>query len=186
MSLQSWQETLVSAQVDGTAHTTIAALSVIPAAAKYTLPANFFSIGKQLRILATGRISTVVTSPGSMRFDVRFGATVVFDGQAVALSTADAYTNQTWVLDILLTCRAIGAGTSTTMFGQGTLATPNVLGVTATPPKSYGLAGLPWNTAPVVGTGVDCTVTQAVDLFFTQTVNTHSLTLHQYSLIAMN
>lgn len=186
MSLQTWQETLITSQTDGTALTAAAAATALPTAAKYVLPPNFFCIGKQLMIKASGRVSTVVTSPGTMRFDVRFGATVVFDSLAIALSTADAYTTQTWYLEILLTCRAIGDSTSTTLLGQGTLATPNVVGVTATPPKSYGLAGLPWNSAPAVGTGFDCTATQKVDLFFTQTVATGSLTCHQYSLIALN
>lgn len=186
MSLQTWQETLVTAQVDGTAHTTAAALSIIPAAAAYTLPTNFFAIGKQLLIKATGRFSTVVTTPGTFRFDVRLGATVVFDTQAIALATADAYTNQAWELEILLTCRAIGSGTATTLFGQGHFASMNLAGSPATPPKGGLVAALPWNTAPAVGTGVDCTATQKVDLFFTQTVATHSVTLHQYSLIAMN
>lgn len=184
MSLQSWHETLISAQVDGTALTAAAAASCLPAAAKYTLPANFFAIGKQLLIKASGRISSVITTPGTARFDVRFGATVVFDGLAALLETAAAYTNVGWDLEILLTCRAIGSAGN--LMGQGKWTSPNLLGVPATAPKPALVAMLPWNSAPAVGNNFDTTATQTVDLFFTQTVATGSMTLHQFSLISLN
>lgn len=185
MSAQSWQETLITAQGDGSALTAAAAASAIPPAAKYTLPANFFRhVGQQIRVLASGRISSVITTPGTARFDLRFGATVVFDGLAVLLETAAAYTNVGWYLDVLLTCRTIG--TSATLIGQGTLTAANLLGVPATAPKPALPAMLPWNSAPAVGNTFDSTATQVVDLYFTQTVATGSMTLHQYSLIALN
>jgi len=85
MSLQSWQETLVSAQVDGTAlNTSTSQTSIIPPAAKYTLPANYFAIGKMLRITATGRVSSIVTTPGTFTFDLKFGTVVVFTSGAIA------------------------------------------------------------------------------------------------------
>lgn len=184
MSLQSWQETLITAQVDGAAITAAAATSCLPAAAKYTLQPSFWAIGKQLLLKATGRISSVVTTPGTARYDVRFGGTVVFDGLAALLETASAYTNVGWELEILLTCRAIG--TTGNLMGQGRWTSHNLLGVPATPPKPAITAMLPWNSAPAVGTNYDTTVSQVVDLFFTQTVATGSMTLHQYSLIALN
>lgn len=187
MSLQTWQETLISAQVDGTALTAAAAASCLPAAAKFTLPANFFStIGKQLLIKASGRISSVITTPGTARFDVRFGANVVFDGLAVLLDSVAAHTNVGWYLEILLTCRALGATTSANLMGQGLWTCEDILGVPATAPKGVLSAMLPWNSAPAVGAGFDSTVSNVVDLFFTQTVATGSMTLHQYSLIALN
>ena len=78
-------ETLITAQVDGTTLTAAAAASCIPAAAKVTIPANYFQIGKTLMLFATGRISSAVTTPGTARFDVRFGSTVVFDSLAMNL-----------------------------------------------------------------------------------------------------
>jgi hypothetical protein len=45
---------------------------------------------------------------------------------------------------------------------------------------------LPWNSAPAVGNNFDSTASQQVDIFFTQTVATGSLTVHQYELIAAN
>lgn len=186
MSLQTWQETLVSAQVDGPTLTTAAAASCIPPAAKITLPNNFFQIGRQLRITATGRISSVITTPGTARFDVRLGSVVAFDGLAVLLDTVAAHTNVGFKLDILLTCRAIGNGTVTTLMGQGLWTCEDILGVPATAPKGVLSAMLPWNSAPAVGTGFDNTAANTVDLFFTQTAATGSMTLHQYTVEALN
>jgi len=185
MSLNKWYETLVNSQVDGSALTAAAAASAIPAAAKFTLPTNYFdTIGKKLRIRATGRISSLITTPGTARFDVRFGATVVFDGLAVLLDTVAGHTNVGWILDIELTCRAIGA--TGNLMGQGLWTCEDILGVPATAPKGVLSAILPWNSAPAVGNNFDTTATQQIDLFFTQTVATGSMTVHQYEVIAPN
>jgi hypothetical protein len=187
MSLQTWQETLITSQTDGTAVTAAAATTLLPAAAKYTLPANFFAIGRQLMIKATGRLSTVITTPGTWRFDVRFGATLVFDSLAGAFNaaTASAYNNIGWVLEIILTCRAIGA--TGNLMGQGTFIVPNMKGTTdAAMPLGATVGVIPWNSAPAVGSNFDTTATQQVDLFWTQTAATGSIQCHQYSLIALN
>jgi hypothetical protein len=185
MPQQSWQETLITSQVDGSALTAAAAASCIPAAAKFTLPGNFFkNLGQQLLIKASGRISSVITTPGTARFDLRFGGTVVFDSLAVLLDSVAGHTNVGWSLEILLTLRALGA--SANLMGQGLWTSEDILGVPATAPKGVLSAILPWNSAPAVGNNFDSAVSQQVDLFFTQTVATGSLTCHQYSLISQN
>lgn len=185
MSLQTWQETLITAQVDGGTLTSAAAASALPAAAKYTLPANFFAIGKQLLVKASGILSTVVTTPGTLRFDVRFGSTVVADSLAIALVTGNAYTSVNWELELQLTCR--GIGTAATLMVGGWLSAPNVLGgANAAMPIGGVVANLPWNSGSAVGTSFDSTATQQVDFFFTQTAGTGSMTLKQYALISMN
>lgn len=185
MSLQSWQETLVTSQVDGPTLTAAAAASMLPASAKITLPNNFFQVGKMLRIQAAGRMSSVITTPGTARFDVRIGAgVVVWDSLAILLDTVAAHVTMPWWLEILLTCRAIG--TTGNFMGVGRLTSENILGTPAASPKAAALAMLPWNTAPVVGGNVDTTLASLLDMFFTQTVATGSLICHQYSCEAMN
>lgn len=182
MGVQYWINPLVSAPVDGTAITSTAATSCIPTAAKYTLPSGFFDrVGKQLRITASGQISCAVTTPGTARYDVRFGSTVVFDGLAVPLNIV-AKTSVGWWLEILLTCRSVGGSTAATLFGQGRWTSEAVIGSPAATAGSNGVMMLPFNSAPAVGTGFDSTATQVVDLFFTQTVSTGSMTLRQYLL----
>lgn len=182
----SFVETLITSQVDGATLTTAAAASAIPAAAKFTLPANFFTgAGKALKIEAAGKMSSVITTPGTMRFDVRFGAIVVFDSLAVLLDTAAAHVAVGWLLEIWLTCRTIGASTSATLMGHGMLTCEAIKG-SGTMPLGSVVANLPWNSTPAAGTGFDSTVANVVDLFFTQTVATGSLTDQQYSLISTN
>lgn len=183
MALGYW-ETLVSAQVDGTAVTAAAATSLIPPAAKKLLAANYFDvIGKQMLVKASGRISSVITTPGTARFDFRIGG-VVFDSLAILLDTVAAHVTVGWDLEILLTCRSIG--TAGTLFGQGRWTCDDLLGRPVGTPMGVLSAILPWNTAPAVGTAFDTTVAGVMDLFFTQTVATGSCTLHQYSVIGMN
>ena len=187
MSLQTWQETLISAIGDGPTLTAASAASCLPAAAKITLPNNYFSIGKVTRIRASGRISCVVTTPGTARFDIRVGAgaTVVFDGLAMNLNTV-AKTNVGWHLEILLTCRTIGSGTSATLFGQGSWTSEAVVGSPLPTVGGSGTLVLPVATAPAVGGGFDSTAALIVDMFFTQTVATGSMTLHQFIIESLN
>lgn len=184
MSQQGFQETLITAQVDGPTLTAAAAATCLPAQAKKTLPANFFdTIGKQIRIRASGRVSSVITTPGTVRFDVRLGGTVVFDGLAVLLDTTAAHTNEGWQLEIILTLRACGSAAN--LMGQGTWTSTNVKGV-GTMPLGGLPAILPWASAPAVGSNFDATAAQQLDLFFTQTVATGSLTLHQFTVESLN
>lgn len=186
MAAATYWETLINAQVDGPALTAAAAATCLPAAAKKTLVANYGDvIGKQLLVKATGRLSTVATTPGTLRFDIRLGGTVIFDSLAIALVVTNGYTNVGWSLEILLTLRAIGA--SANFMGQGWFSSPNVLGgANVAMPIGGVMAMLPWNSAPAVGSNFDSTASQQVDMFFTQTVATGSLTVHQYALYGTN
>lgn len=183
--IQIWNERLVTAQVDGPTLVAAAAASMLPTSAKLPLPAGFFKyIGQQLEIKATGRISSLITTPGTARFDFRLGASVVFDSQAILLDTVAAHANVGWWLDILLTCRSLGP--TGTLFGQGKWACEDILGVPAAAPKGVLTAMLPWNAAPSVGATFDSTIANIMDMFFTQTVATGSMTLHQLSIDSPN
>jgi hypothetical protein len=184
MPSQTWGEVLISSQIDGSALTAAATASMLPSAAEYVLPANFFkNIGQQLLIKASGRISCAVTTPGTARYQVMFGATSVFDTTAMNLNIV-AKSNVNWYLELLLTARAIG--TSANLIGQGYWMSEAVI---ASPLPTVGGSGvftLPYNTAAAVGSNFDSTATQQVDVHFTQTVATGSMTCHQYSLVAIN
>src|ERR1041384_1506220 len=114
MGIQTWAESLIVAQGDGTAKTATAAASLLPTTALYTLPPNFFYPGKAIKVIAMGRISCVVTTPGTFRLDLRLGGTVVFDTGALNLNTV-AKTNVPWWFEAYLTCRSTGSSTSATL-----------------------------------------------------------------------
>jgi hypothetical protein len=180
MGQQLWCNPLVTAQTDGPTLTAASAATCLPTAnGKITLPNNFFYVGKQLRITAAGRISCVVTTPGTARYDVRLGAVIAFDSQAMPLNIV-AKTNVGWMLEILLTCRTIGNSTATTLFGQGKWTSEASVGAPAAAAGAPGSFVIPYNAAPAVGTGFDNTAANTLDLFFTQTVGTGSMTLHGY------
>lgn len=167
---------LAFAYTDGPALTAAAAASCLPTYALPTLPAGFFALGRQLRITAAGRLSSVVTTPGTARWDIRLGGTVVFDTGAQALNPA-AQTNVPWWLEILLTCRAVGSGTLANLMGVANLTTPDLASGTA--------VVLP-SSAPAVGGGFNSAAALALDMFFTQTVATGSMTLHQFAVEQMD
>ena len=193
MSLQTWNEALKVLPVGGTAVATNAAdtsLLLTTAGAtdcKITLPANYFQIGKCIRITMCLRVSNIVTTPGTLTLKVLFGAVVVFNGGAMQLSTT-AHTTLPVFVQIYLTCRSVGSGTNATLMGQGIafgqpisftnsadLSTSNTIGGTLLP-----------NTTPTVGTGFDSTATQAVDLTANFSLTGNSTTLEQYTIEAMN
>lgn len=190
MSKQGWQEVLITSQVDGAALTaTVTPTSILPPSARYTLPSNYFSeAGKSIRIRAAGRITTV-TTPGTLTLDVRFGAIaspiVVFNGGPMNLN-ATVQTNATWEFELTLACRSIGSGSAATMLGIGSWASRAIIGSPAAGAGAPGNALLP-DTAPVVGTGFDSTLTNVVDFFATWgTSNGNSIQTHQYVLESLN
>lgn len=172
---------------DGPVLTAAAAASCIPTPQKITLPNNFFKIGTRLRITMAGIISSIITTPGTARFDVRIGAVVAFDSLAMLLDSVAAHSNVPWKLVLELRCRAVGAGTVSKLFPVGCIFTcEDLLGVPATAPKGVLSAMLPWNSAPALGTGFDNTAANTLDVYFTQTAATGSLTVNDYMVELLN
>lgn len=192
MSMQSWQENLINAQVDGAAlANSITATSLLGGVgtgtpAKVTLPANFFYVGRALRVTAQGRISTLVTAPGTLTLDLRLGAVIVANGGAMSLNIV-AKTNVPWWLEWILTCRAIGSGTVANLMHQGKWQSEAVIGSGLPTVSGVGSLLIPV-AAPAVGTGFDSGAAQTLDLFGTWSVANaaNSLQVHQYSVESLN
>lgn len=185
MSVQTWHETHSPVVVaDGPTLTTGTAASMLPTGGKVFLPNNFFYPGKLIRVIAWGRISNVVTTPGTARFDLRLGGTVVWDSGAVNLNV-NAKTNVPWYLELDLRCRTFGAVAGTTFMGIAQFQSEALIGA-AVPTAGGNSSLLVPVGAPVVGAGVDGTAALAVDMFFTQTVTTGSLTAHEFEFLSRN
>ena len=173
----------VTAGEDGTAVANSAAeTSLLPAARKIVLPNNFFkALGQELRVRAAGRISTLVTTPGTLTLALKFGSTVIFSGGAMTLNTT-AKTNVGWILDVTLSCRVIGAAAA--LMGMGTWKSEAVSGSPA--PTAGGPTEhlLPYNAAPANGNTFDSASAHVLDLVATwQTANAaNSIQLHQFSV----
>jgi hypothetical protein len=167
------------AEASGPTLTAAAAASCLPVTAKFDLPKNAFKIGSAMRIHASGRISNVVTTPGTARLDIRLGSagtTVVYDTGALTLNQV-AKVTLPWAFNAWLTCRATGA--SGNFWGIGVFEAESIVGSPL--PTVGGSGGL---VVPVgvtaVGGNVDLTTAQTFDFFFTQTVATGSFTCEQF------
>lgn len=182
----SWNGLLISQQADGAAVTTNGAdTTLLNAQAKYTLPANFLDpIGRSLRIRAAGRISNIVTTPGTLTLRVKFGAIIVAASSAFQLN-AVAKTNVTWVLDWEMTLRSPGGGTSATLMHTGTWISESNVG-SAVPASGGALVGMIPASAPAVGTGFDGTVSNQVDLTANFSLTGNSMTCHTFKLYSEN
>lgn len=151
------------------------ATSLIPSGAIGTIPAGALAIGSVVRITAFGQMS-VTTSATTLTFDVRFtGASTVVVGNLGAITMlTTGFTNVAWWLDVMLTCRSVGSGTTATMMPGGRFSSTAAVA---------GGGGLPLpSPSPAVGTGFDSTVAQQVNLFGTWSLNnaSNSITVMQY------
>lgn len=193
MSAQTWMETLAVQRGAGPGllATYTTAKSVIDANALVTLPANFWQVGRRLRIVVMGAISNIVTTPGLMNFQVKMGPTAniaVFDTGNIQLN-ATAHTTLPFWLEIELTCRAIGNGTTANFIGLA-----NVTGrmFTLTAGSTDAANGMETilapATAPAVGTGFDSTVASILDFWagFTISNGANGVRIDQYSAASMN
>lgn len=180
---KGWVECLISEEIDSTAVTaTTTPTSILAPQSVFTMPPNFLKIGGVLRFSLSGRISNIVTTPGTLLIDVRVGAsTVILPGVAMQLN-AVAKTNVAWTLNGTITCRSIGNGTLATMMGNGLFTSESIVGSAV--PASGGNGSLHLQPVTVVvGTGFDSTVSQTLNVFATWSLNNaNSILTHQYIL----
>lgn len=186
MSKQSWRENLWASQADGPSlSNTTTETTLLNSQDKFTLPTGFWdSVGKVVKVSGMGRLSNLVTTPGTLTFKLYHGATAVWTGGAMQLSTT-AHTTLPFWFELFLTSRAIGASANVIgvmkVFGQPL----NVSG--ADPTTSHSFVMTP-NVTPVVGTNFDSSVTQQVDFKATFSIANAAnlIQLHQFFFEAVN
>lgn len=171
MSSYGFRERILEIDSDGAALANSAAqTSLFDAAGKMkeaTLGAGRFRVPSAIQFQFSGRISTVVTSPGTLALALRFGTVDVLASGLMTLNIV-AQTNVHWVLEGELIVRARGTGTGTTLFPKGCKWSSHaVIGSPAPTAGGCGTHLLPYNTAPAVGAGFDFSVSQLIDLLAT-------------------
>ena len=175
-------QVISSCYSDGATLTAAATASCLPTYCLTTIPAGYWQIGRIWKVTASGRVSCVITTPGTFRLALYMGAVAVFDTLAMPLNTT-AQTTVPWYMEALLTCRAVGTSTSANLFPLGWVTSTAFLAVPAVATGPWGgTIPVPYNTAPVAGTGFDSTVSNTLDFKFTQTVATGSFTLHNFCI----
>jgi hypothetical protein len=185
--MPGYQSTLVEAQIDGTAlSTSTTETSILPAVTKIVLPSGYINrIGKRFIVRASGRVSNIVTTPGTLTLRFKLGPTAniaVATSQAIQLN-AVAKTSVGWFLDLGLTVRAIGSGTAANIMAQGTWQSEAVVGSAV--PSAGGAGSAMWQAAtPAVGTGFDSSVANQIDLTAQFSISNagNSIQLHAFAL----
>lgn len=181
-----WPQLLISSVTDGTALTaSTTPTSILPANGKYTFVANEFQVGSVLRLKAHGRVSNIITTPGTLTLAVMGQSIITASSGAMALNIV-AKTNVPWTLEWVLECRSTGSGTSATFMHQGMWASESVIG-SATPAAGGVPAHMLPNAAPAVGTGWDSSAAFTLDLFATWSLNNaNSIQVHGVQLYGEN
>ena len=186
MSSYGFRNRILELREDGTALTnSTTQTSLLPSTGKEAfIGAGFLRPGAVIAFLFSGRISTVVTTPGTLSLALRLGSVDVFSSGAMTLNTT-AQTNVNWQVEGELVCRATGTGTATTLFPKGISFTSHA--VIGSPAPTAGGAGehmLPYNAAPAVGSGFDFSASQLIDFMATWSVASasNSIQLHAGSV----
>lgn len=182
MSSRGFRERVLEVYEDGTAlNTSTSQTSLLPNSAKeFTLGAGRLKVGDVIAFMFSGRMSTVVTTPGTLALALRLGSVDVFSSGAMSLNTT-AQTNVHWVLEGELVVRARGLTTTTTLMPKGcSFRSHAVIGSPAPTAGGCGEHLLPYNTAPAVGSGFDFSVSQLLDFLATWSVSnaSNSIQLH--------
>lgn len=192
MPQQGWSQGVVSQQASGTLFNTYTtAKTVINQQALLSLGGNTFYVGQKIRVTVHMGISNIVTTPGTITFQVMLGSVVIWTSGPIQLN-ATAHTTLPAKLVVDLTCQIINStvgGAIAKFMGQGVLygvmftkTAGQVDGV-----NSETVINVPV-TAPAQGTAFDSTVSQILDFWvgFSISAAGNGVQVHQYDVDMTN
>jgi hypothetical protein len=188
-----YSNTIAVAEQAGTsrsAYTT--AVSILPARAAVAITPDFWDVGRTLRLRAAGRVSNVVTSQPTFTFEFRLGPTanIVAWSSGAILTSTTAHTTVPWYLEVMMTVRALGTGTTANIMGQGYTFSRAWMdsGANADITTTGHPSLLVPETTPAVGTGWDSTINNLSDFYCGCSANAggNLMQLEQYTLEALN
>jgi hypothetical protein len=166
---QFWSQALVTQRTAGTLFNTYTtAKSIINQQDLYGFYANYFRLGTALRVTAHMGLSNIVTTPGTVTFQIMLGTIPVWSSGAIQLN-ATAHTLLPARLMVDLTCQLTNTGVGGAIakfMGQGVLSgvmftktAAQVDGV-----NTETVINVPV-TAPTLGTAFDSTISQVLDFW---------------------
>lgn len=179
MASNNWGELKASIPVAGTLYNTYttaksmftSATATEASSGLCTLPPGSLGRGGVIEIDIVAGISNRVTGPDTFTINIVIAGVIAFTTGAINLTTTAHTTIPAW-FKILLTCRAQGSGTLTTLVGQ-CVATGQMIAMASG--LADGVANTGWamapNTAAAVGTGFDSTAAMTVDIHVAQSVS---------------
>jgi hypothetical protein len=174
-SMQSWREVLYTITADGVAVVTPAVATIL--VPDFSLPANYLYPGRTLKYKLLGRQSTVITTPGTYTWALRYGGvggTVLATSAALAPDPTAASTAVPWALEFWTVCRSVGSSGS--MFTMGRINHSDIDDATVATLKADLDSDLfPASAAAVT---INTTTANALSPCVTPSVTTGSITCH--------
>jgi hypothetical protein len=169
MPKQAWAQGLAAQRGQGTLFNTYTtAKTVINQEALYPIGANALALGDSFHVSVKGGISNIVTTPGTITFQIMFGSIVVWSSGAIQLN-ATAHTTLPFSLEVDLVVQLLNTtvgGAIAKMMGIGVLT-----GVMFTKTagqtdgaNSESVITVPV-TAPALGAAFDSTIGQTMDFW---------------------
>ena len=176
MPAQIWTQLLTpQQQASGAAFGTFTtAKSVINPQSLIDLPRNFFAVGTKLRHRISMGIRSLVTTPGTVTFEIHLGTIAIWSSGAIQLN-ATAHTIRPAVLEVTNVCQVVGTGTTAKCLGIGKLtgvmftatiaATDSWGRVSAADAKVSDVTLVVPIASPAQGTGFDSTISTLLDFY---------------------
>lgn len=164
---------------------------VTDATGRWTMPANYLYAGRKLRVRVAGAISNIVTTPGTITFELKVGPTaniVGWSSGAIQLN-ATAHTTLPFFLDVSLVCQVTGDGTTAKLLGVGVAEGLMFTRTAGQVDDAQGMQSIivP-QTNPAQGTGFDSTVASVVELWagFSISNGGNGVRVDEYALEVLN
>lgn len=184
--MPGYHSSLFTTDVSGSAVTATGEASLLPTNWKQLIGGGYLQNPKQkyLKIHAGGRISNIVTTPGTLTLRVKLGPTAniaALTSRAIALNTTSK-TNVGWTLMFIFRVETIGSGTAATLFpGACNFTSESVVGAAA------GVGNdVTWMDVPAAGTGWDSSIANQFDLTAQFSLTGNSIQCHTFGLDDLN
>lgn len=186
LSNQAWAQGFVPQTASGTLFNTYTtAKTVINQQSLLGIPANNLRVGDMFRITAWGAISNIVTTPGTIVFQIMMGSVVAWTSGNIQLN-ASAHTTLPFCLEVECTVQLVNTtvgGAVAKILGMGRL---NGVMFTKTAGQTDGAntetTMMVPVTAPAQGTAFDSTVSQTLDFWVGFSISNagNGVQIHQY------
>ena len=169
MPNQTWMQNVVSQRAAGTLYDAFTtAKTVINQQDLYPFYPNYWQTGMRMRVRAAMAISNIVTTPGTITFQIMFGSIVVWSSGAIQLN-ATAHTLLPALLEVELVCQRANtgaAGVVAKFMGVGRLTGVMFTKTAAqTDGANTETSIVVPVTAPALGTAFDGTISQNLDFW---------------------
>jgi hypothetical protein len=189
MGAPFYSQVLASQRAAGTLFNTYTtAKSVLNVTELVPFPGNYLQQGSKLRVRAWGGLSNIVTTPGTVTFQIMMGAIAAWSSGALQLSTT-ANTLSPFLLEAVIRLDTAGSGTAAKFIGGGKVEALNVqLGAGVANPTVTDSVCMAPAGAPAVGTGFDSTISDILDFFVGFSISNagNGVQLYDYTVEQLN